>query len=112
MERDDLSRWGLSTMLSEETRETPAFACCSAGIGRWFWIAWESEADARASSPPLASGYEKSADRAEAKAIEQLGDGMTRLPTKWASAYLRGGKVKSRTPETGRGSDDTREDRP
>ena len=30
--------------MSEEAREVPAFACCSVGIGRWFWVAWESEA--------------------------------------------------------------------
>ena len=34
-----------------------AFACCSAGIGRWFWVAWASESDARALAPALASGY-------------------------------------------------------
>lgn len=109
---DDLSRWGLSTMLSEERRESPAFACCSAGIGRWFWVAWESEAEARALSPALASGYEKSADRAEAKAVERLGTGMTRLPAKWASAYIRRGKPASRPPETDRGNEDAGEPRP
>ena len=51
--------------MSEETREVPAFACCSVGIGRWFWVAWESESDARALSPALASGFEKSAARGQ-----------------------------------------------
>ena len=58
-------------MMSEEASEVPAFACCSVGIGRWFWVAWESESDARALSPALASGYEASAARAEAKAVER-----------------------------------------
>lgn len=74
---------------SEEVPETSAFACCSAGIGRWFWVAWESESDARASAPALASGYEASAERAEAKAAERLGTGTRRLPARWAAAYKR-----------------------
>ena len=52
----DPSPWGMPTVMSEEAREVPAFACCSVGIGRWFWVAWESEAEARALSPALASG--------------------------------------------------------
>ena len=44
--------------MSEEASEVPAFACCSAGIGRWFWVAWESESDARmqASLPEVNPG--------------------------------------------------------
>lgn len=82
-------------MPSEDAAETPAFACCSVGIGRWFWVAWESEAEAKSLSPPLASGYEASADRAEAKAAERLGSAVRRLPAKWASAYKRGGRPEA-----------------
>jgi hypothetical protein len=77
--------------MGDEGRDVLAFACCSVGIGRWFWVAWGSEADARHMAPALASGYEKSADRAEQKAVERLGAGARRLPAKWASGYLRGG---------------------
>lgn len=77
--------------MSQESGEVPAFACCSAGIGRWFWVAWESESDARALAPAMASGFEASAARAEAKAIERIGSEVKRLPGKWASGYRRGG---------------------
>ncbi len=77
--------------MSGEASEIPAFACCSAGIGRWFWVAWESEAEARASAPAIATGYEPSAARAEAKAVERCGGSSKRLPGKWASGYRRGG---------------------
>src|SRR5215218_5571616 len=92
----------MPTVMSEEATEVPAFACCSVGIGRWFWVAWESEAEARASSPALASGYEPSADRAEAKAAERLGPRMKRLPAKWASGYKRRGSIAARMPVTER----------
>ena len=98
-------------MMSEEAREVPAFACCSVGIGRWFWVAWESEAEARALSPALASGYEASAVRAEGKAVEQVGPRLKRLPAKWASGYKRRGSVVAREPSTereARGGDATR----
>ena len=77
--------------MNEEASEVPAFACCSVGIGRWFWVVWESESDARALSPALASGYEASAARAEAKAVEQLGPRLKRLPARWATGYKRRG---------------------
>jgi DnaJ domain len=96
--------------MSEEPSEVPAFACCSVGIGRWFWVAWESESDARAFSPALASGYEASATRAEQKAVERVGPGLKRLPAKWASGYKRGGST-ARVPSTDReakGGDATR----
>ena len=86
--------------MSEESSEVPAFACCSVGIGRWFWVAWESESDARALSPALASGYEASAARAEAKAVERVGPRLKRLPAKWASGYKRRGGVAARVPST------------
>ena len=86
--------------MNEEASEVPAFACCSVGIGRWFWVAWESESDARALSPALASGYESSAARAEAKAAEQLGHGLKRLAAKWASGYKRRGGIVARVPKT------------
>ena len=57
---------GIPNVTSEEGDDVPVFACCSVGVGRWFWVAWGSEAEARARSPALASGYEASADRAEA----------------------------------------------
>jgi hypothetical protein len=98
--------------MSEEAREVPAFACCSVGIGRWFWVAWGSEAEARALSPPLASGYEASADRAEAKAAEQFGPRMKRLPAKWASGYKRRGGMAARASGTERGDGDVGETRP
>lgn len=85
--------------MSDEVRETPAFACCSAGIGRWFWAAWESEDAARGMEKPSASGFEKSASLAEKKAEERLGAEVKRLPAKWASNCPRGGaptKVQSR----------------
>src|SRR5690349_4095536 len=88
----------MSTVMSEEVREVPAFACCSIGIGRWFWVAWESESEARARSPALASGYEASAARAEAKAAEQVGPRLKRLPARWASDYKRGGGSLARVP--------------
>lgn len=81
--------------MSQESGEVPAFACCSAGIGRWFWVAWESESDARALAPAMASGFEASAARAEAKAIERVGSEVKRLPGKWASGYRRGGRGPS-----------------
>ena len=78
------------------------FACCSVGIGRWYWAAWANEDDARASAPPVAAGYEPSADRCEAKAAERLGSEPKRLPSKWASAFIKGGRsvtsIRSRTP--------------
>ncbi len=75
----------------EEAGDAPAFACCSVGIGRWFWVAWGSEAEARALAAALATGYEASADRAEAKAAERLGPRVKRLPAKWASGYKQRG---------------------
>jgi hypothetical protein len=98
------------TVMNEEASEVPAFACCSVGIGRWFWVAWESESDARALSPALASGYETSAARAEAKAVERVGRGLKRLPAKWASGYKRRGGA-ARLPSTegeARSGDQTR----
>src|SRR5262249_55989939 len=86
----------MPTVMSEEASEVPAFACCSVGIGRWFWVAWESESEARALSPALASGYEASAARAEAKAIERVGPRLRHLPTKWASASTRRGGIAAR----------------
>src|SRR5262249_44926487 len=89
----------MPTVMSEEISEVPAFACCSVGIGRWFWVAWESESDARALSPALASGYEASAARAEAKVVERVGPRLKRLPAKWASGYKRHGGA-ARSPST------------
>ncbi len=82
--------------MSEEASEVRAFACCSVGIGRWFWVAWESESDARALSPAMASGYEASAARAESKAVERVGPRLKRLPAKWASGYKRRGSAAAR----------------
>jgi hypothetical protein len=86
--------------MSEEMSEVPAFACCSVGIGRWFWVAWESESDARALSAALASGYEASAAGAEAKAVERVGPRLKRLPARWASGYKRRGGGAARVPST------------
>ena len=86
--------------MSEEVSEVPAFACCSVGIGRWFWVAWESESAARALAPALASGYEASAARAEVKAVEQVGPRLKHLPAKWASGYKRRGGIAARVPST------------
>ena len=100
----------MPTVMSEEARVVPAFACCSVGIGRWFWVAWESESDARALSPALASGYESSAAQAEGKAVERVGPRLKRLPAKWASGYKRRGSVVARVPSTegeARGGDAT-----
>jgi hypothetical protein len=92
--------------MSEEPSEIPAFACCSVGIGRWFWVAWESESEARALSPALASGYEASAARAEGKAVERFGPRLKRLPAKWAAGYKRRGGITARMPSTeGEGGD-------
>src|SRR3954468_13704194 len=102
----------MPTVMSEEAREVPVFACCSVGIGRWFWVAWESEAEARALAPALASGYEASADRAEERAAERLRPGMKRLPAKWASGYKRRGGIAARVPGTERGVRDGDETRP
>ncbi len=84
--------------MSQEASEVPVFACCSVGIGRWFWVAWESESEARALSPALASGYEASAARAEGKAVERVGPRLKRLPARWASGYKRRGGVAARMP--------------
>jgi hypothetical protein len=92
--------------MSEEASELPAYACCSVGIGRWFWVTWKNESDARALSPALASGYVATAVAAERKAIEVAGPRMKHLPAKWASAYKRrGGVVASagRTEEDANG---------
>ena len=83
--------------MSEEIGEVPAFACCSVGIGRWFWVVWGSESEARALAPPTASGYEASAARAEAKAVERVGHGLKRLPARWASNYKRRGGIAARS---------------
>ncbi|WP_205678984.1 DnaJ domain-containing protein [Aquisphaera insulae] len=71
--------------------EGTAYACGSIGIGRWYWVVWASEADARAMAPALASGYEKSSGAAEAKAVEAAGPHSKRLPARWATGYKRGG---------------------
>jgi hypothetical protein len=102
----------MPTVMSEEASEVPAFACCSVGIGRWFWVAWESESDARALSPALASGYEASAVRAEGKAVEHVGPRLKRLPAKWASAYKRHSGVAARMPSTDREAGDGDATRP
>src|SRR5215470_2388443 len=86
--------------MNKEASGVPAFACCSVGIGRWFWVAWESESEARALAPALASGYEASAARAEGKAVERVGPRLKRLPAKWASGYKRRGGA-ARIPGTG-----------
>ena len=83
----------MPTVANEKDSQIPVFSCCSVGIGRWFWVAWESEAEARALSPPLASGYEASSDRAEGKAAERLGPRAKRLPARWASGYKRRGGI-------------------
>ena len=90
----------MATVMSEEPSEVPAFACCSVGIGRWFWVAWESESEARALSPALASGYEASAARAESKAVERVGPRLKCLPARWASGYKRRGGIAARMPST------------
>lgn len=68
------------------------FACCSVGIGRWYWAVWESEEEAREREKPVAEGYEKSAKSAE-EAAERRAEGEVRkLPAKWAKEYKGGGK--------------------
>ena len=99
-------------MRNEGEGGDPAFACCSVGIGRWFWVAWASEAEAKGLAPALASGYEKSAILAEAKALERFGDGARRLPAKWASAYSKGGKGKADKSSGTEGGPGEREARP
>jgi len=84
--------------MTEEASETPAFACCSVGIGRWFWAVWESESAARALAPALATGYEKSAAQAEEKAAERAGIQPKRVPGKWASGYTRRGGAAASAP--------------
>lgn len=74
--------------------EQAAYACCSVGIGRWCWVVWASESEAREAAKPLAEGYEKTADAAERKAVESAGPESRRLPSKWASAYKRGGAAR------------------
>src|SRR5690242_3996740 len=83
--------------MTEDVHEHAAFACCSAGIGRWFWVAWASESDARALTPGVASGFEKSADAAKKKAVESVGPELKQLPAKWASGYRRRGALAERT---------------
>jgi hypothetical protein len=86
----------------DDVAQDAAFACCSAGIGRWFWAVWASESDARAFAPPLASGFEKSADAAEKHAVEAVGAELRHLPGKWASRYRRGGGLAARSGEVAR----------
>lgn len=85
--------------MTEDVHEHAAFACCSAGIGRWFWVAWASESDARALAPGVASGFEKSADAARKKAVEAVGPEMKQLPAKWASGFRGRGSLAARTGE-------------
>lgn len=80
----------------EDGAEDAVFACCSAGIGRWFWAVWASESDARAFAPVLASGFEKNSDAAEKKATEAVGVELRHLPGKWASRYRKGGGLAAR----------------
>jgi hypothetical protein len=82
--------------------ENAAYACCSIGIGRWYWVTWASDTDAKALAPPLASGYEKTAAAAEKKAAESAGPQSKRLPAKWASAYKRRGGHASGAEEVER----------
>jgi hypothetical protein len=96
-----LSRRGPPTVMTEEASETSAFACCSVGIGRWFWVVWESESAARALEPALATGYEKSAARAGEQAAERVGGRPKQLPARWASGY-KGRGSSARTTGTGR----------
>ncbi len=86
--------------MSRQPSELPAFSCCSIGIGRWFWVTWDSESDARAQSPAVACGYEASASRAEGKVRERVGPDAKRLPSKWASGYKRGGGSSGRASST------------
>jgi hypothetical protein len=79
--------------------EDAVYACCSIGIGRWYWVAWASETDARGVAPALASGYEKTAEAAERKAVESVGPRSKRLAAKWASGYKRRGGLADRTEE-------------
>jgi hypothetical protein len=79
-------------------QEDAAYACCSIGIGRWYWAVWANEADARAAAKPLASGYEKTGEAAERQAAEAAGPQSKRLPTKWASRYKRGGAALTEEP--------------
>jgi hypothetical protein len=87
----------------DEGPEVPAFSRCSVGIGRWFWVAWDTWGDARAGGAAAACGYEKSAQAAEAKAIGSVGPRARSLPAKWASGYRRRGTGGPRTgrPEEG-----------
>jgi len=80
--------------------EDTAYACCSIGIGRWYWVVWTNETDARAGADPLASGYEKTREASEKKAVEAAGPQSKRLPAKWASGFKRRGAV--RTEEAGK----------
>lgn len=75
--------------------EEAVYSCCSVGIGRWCWITWASESDAREGAKALATGYEKTARKAEGKAVESVGPEAKRLPSKWASAYMRGGPART-----------------
>jgi hypothetical protein len=90
----------------EEGTEVPAFSRCSVGIGRWFWVAWDTWSDARAGEPARACGYEANAHAAETKAIESVGPRARALPAKWASGYKRrggAGAPTGRREEGGRG---------
>ncbi|MGE3821992.1 MAG: DnaJ domain-containing protein [Isosphaeraceae bacterium] len=82
--------------MTRDVNETPAFACCSAGIGRWYWVAWASESDALAGAPILASGFEKNAEAAARKAVASVGPDSKRLPAKWANRHRRGGGLTAR----------------
>jgi hypothetical protein len=82
-----------------EGPEVPAFARCSVGIGRWFWVAWDTWSAARGGEPARACGYEATAHAAEKMAIESVGPRARPLPPRWAARSIPAGKQSA--PESG-----------
>lgn len=86
--------------MTKDVPEPAAFSCCSAGIGRWFWVAWASESDARADAPIVASGFGKNAEDAARKAVSTLGPETRQLPTRWASSHRKRGSPSARAADS------------
>ena len=81
---------------ADEGREVPVYACCPAGNRKWLWVAWDTSSEAVRGEPAQATGYEATAEAAEARAIEWAGPRARPLPAKWASDDKRRRAVEAR----------------
>lgn len=79
-----------------ESEKTAAFARCSAGKGKWFWVVWDSlnAVFGHENRRAVAYGFERGAQLADQKAIDVLtnllpGKPVKRFPADKASSYRR-----------------------